>query len=287
MTTLSCYLMGGLGNQLFQIFASLSYSLTNNCKIIFPYTETLNTGRTRNTYWDNFLKNFDVLTTRNSLHRITNDMLYSFQIYKENGFQYKEIPLFDRDTLLYGYFQSYKYFEQNLGLLFSLMELHKQQIEIKTKYGYLFLDCHAISMHFRLGDYKNIQHVHPIMSYQYYKTALNLIVNARQDIENLRVLYFCEEEDNGEVLKTIMGLQKDYPLIEFTKVDDKIVDWEQILIMSCCFDNIIANSSFSWWGAQFNTEESKLVCYPNKWFGPANPSNTNDLFPETWKRIDF
>jgi hypothetical protein len=279
--------MGGLGNQLFQIFTALSYSLKHNSKIIFPYTETLNTGRTRTTYWDTFLTNFDVLTTRNDFHKITNDVLFSFQMYRENGFQYKELPLFESNTLLYGYFQSYKYFKENQKLIFTLMDLHERQNDIKTKYGNLFLDCHAISMHFRLGDYKNIQHVHPIMCYQYYKTALNLIVNTRQDIENLRVLYFCEEEDNIEVLKTIIGLQKEYPLIEFMKVDDKILDWEQMLIMSCCFDNIIANSSFSWWGAQFNTEETKLVCYPNKWFGPANTSNTNDLFPETWKRIEI
>jgi len=187
--------------------------------------------------------------------------------------------------LFYGYFLCYKYFEQNLPLIFSLLELSKFQIEIKTKYAELFLDCHVVSMHFRLGDYKKVQQFHPIMTYGYYKNSLNLIVNSRADVENIKVLYFCEEEDNDAVLNTIMSLQREYPFVEFAKVDDKIVDWEQMLLMSCCDDNIIANSSFSWWGAHFNTNVSKTVCYPSKWFGPANTSNTDDLFPETWTRI--
>lgn len=285
--TVSCYLMGGLGNQLFQIFATISYTLTHNYKVIFPYNETLNTGRIRNTYWDTFLKNFDMLTTRNGIHRITNAQLLALDVHREHGFQYKELPETNKDILLYGYFQSYKYFEKQQELIFSLLDLKKQQKDIKNKYIDMFLDCRTISMHFRLGDYKSIQHFHPIMSYEYYKNALNSIVQHRQNVENINVLYFCEEEDNLSVLNTIIRLQIEYPLIEFTKVNDKIIDWEQMLLMSCCDDNIIANSSFSWWGAYFNTNASKIVCYPDKWFGPANQVIVDDLFPETWTKIEI
>jgi hypothetical protein len=277
--------MGGLGNQLFQIFAAISYSLKNNYKVIFPYSETLNTGRSRNTYWDSLLKNFEVLTTKNSFHRITNDQLFSFEVFREMGFEYKDIPNTGKNVLLYGYFQSYKYFEKSTKLIFSLLDLKKHHKNIKEKYANLFNDSHTISMHFRLGDYKNLQHFHPIMDYEYYRNSLNLIVQHRQNIENIKVLYFCEEEDNNEVLQKIIYLQLEYPLVEFVKVDDTIVDWEQMLLMSCCDDNIIANSSFSWWGAFFNRKDEKIVCYPSKWFGPANQVNTNDLFPETWIKI--
>jgi hypothetical protein len=279
--------MGGLGNQLFQIFAGMAYSLKHNYKMIFPYNDILTTGRPRNTYWDTFLKNFDLLTTRNPSHGLTNDQIYNFEVFRENGFEYREFPEFqpNNNVLFYGYFQSYKYFENYKHLIFSLLGLKQQQYSIKTKYAGLYGGCHTISMHFRLGDYKNLPDFHPIIPYEYYKNALNLIVNSRQNIDDIKVLYFCEEEDNLEVLKTIMRLQTEYPLVEFEKVDDKIVDWEQMLIMSCCYDNIIANSSFSWWGGYFNTNDNKIVCYPNKWFGPSNPVNTADLFPETWKRI--
>ena len=56
-------------------------------------------------------------------------------------------------------------------------------------------------------------------------------------------------------------------------------------LMSLCDHNIIANSSFSWWGAWLNNNLDKKVIVPNKWFGPAIQHNTNDLIPETWERI--
>ena len=58
--------------------------------------------------------------------------------------------------------------------------------------------------------------------------------------------------------------------------------------MSLCQHNIVANSSFSWWGAYFNQNPSKIVTYPSKWFGPAHGNNkTDDLFPESWVKINI
>jgi len=58
--------------------------------------------------------------------------------------------------------------------------------------------------------------------------------------------------------------------------------------MSCCQHNIIANSSFSWWAAYFNTNPNKIICYPEKWFGPQlSQHNTKDLFPPSWHKISF
>jgi len=51
--------------------------------------------------------------------------------------------------------------------------------------------------------------------------------------------------------------------------------------MSCCKNHIIANSTFSWWGAYLNQSEDKLVCYPKKWFGDSKKM----AFPETWISI--
>jgi hypothetical protein len=55
-----------------------------------------------------------------------------------------------------------------------------------------------------------------------------------------------------------------------------------MLIMSCCKDNIIANSTFSWWGAYLNNHKDKIVCYPSQWYGPKKNVSTKDLFPEEW-----
>ena len=90
-----------------------------------------------------------------------------------------------------------------------------------------------------------------------------------------------------DFIDTINELIKEFPNVEFIKVDDTIDDWQQMLIMSCCRDNIIANISYSWWGSFFNKNENKIVCYPCQWFGPNLNHDTIDLYPSTWKKIYF
>jgi hypothetical protein len=139
-------------------------------------------------------------------------------------------------------------------------------------------------MHFRLGDYKNIQDAHPLMTYDYYRKALNYVLSYRNQ-KVYRVLYFCEKEDIDEVLIIIDKLRREFDIVEFLHVDTAIPDWQQMLLMSCCQDNIIANSSFSWFGAYFNMSDSKIVCYPDTWFGPRLTHDTSDLCPAEWNRI--
>ena len=71
--------------------------------------------------------------------------------------------------------------------------------------------------------------------------------------------------------------------IVFISINTEIIDYEQLLLMSLCKHNIIANSSFSWWGAYFNTNAEKNVYYPNKWINSS--ISMNDLFPSNWNEI--
>jgi hypothetical protein len=64
-------------------------------------------------------------------------------------------------------------------------------------------------------------------------------------------------------------------------------DWEQMLLMSLCNHNIIANSTFSWWGAYLNDNPGKIVCYPEHWFMPEVKKDVTDLFEEDWIKIPF
>jgi len=298
---ISITLMGGLGNQLFQIFTTIAYGIKYNRRIVFPYTDTVNVGIERNTYWENFLYSLKNYTTFNTGLGIRNSLFSRFSNYSEKGFHYTSIPDFNYKEMLFnGYFQSYKYFHDYRDTLFSFIRLSKQKESILNDFSSYFTlveadgvnverpnsSCATISMHFRLGDYVNIQHCHPLMPYNYYLNALNYIVTQRPS-QQIKVLYFCQLEDNNTVSSIIEKLQENFPTIIFEKVDDTIPDWKQMLIMSCCHYNIIANSTFSWWGGYFNSNKDKIVCYPNVWFGPSINHNTTDLFPNNWTKISI
>jgi hypothetical protein len=98
-------------------------------------------------------------------------------------------------------------------------------------------------------------------------------------------MYFCEDVDISDVNEVISYLSKIFTKLEFIRGENNLEDWEQMLLMSCCHHNIIANSSFSWWSAYFNSWEDKIVCYPSVWFGPSVQKNTKDLCPPNWTKI--
>tara|TARA_B100000035_G_scaffold313678_1_gene327951 strand:- start:6793 stop:7665 length:873 start_codon:yes stop_codon:yes gene_type:complete len=286
--TVSIFLMGGLGNQLFQIFAVLSYCIKYGYNLVIPYLETLNTGEIRATYWNNFLTGLKQFTNYNG--ELSTQYLQSFPIFRELDFTY--VPFFPLDStisnsiMFFGYFQSYKYFEETQDKIFELINLEKQKEQVKTNYYFFGED--VVSMHFRLGDYINIQDCHPLMPETYYVNALTYILGHTVN-KPKTVLYFCQEQDNHIVENVISKLQK-YELFKdliFVKASDKIQDWQQMLLMSVCSHNIIANSTFSWWGAYLNTNKDKKVCYPSLWFGYKLQKNLKDLFPNEWVRIDI
>uniref|UniRef100_A0A6C0K0S2 Glycosyltransferase n=1 Tax=viral metagenome TaxID=1070528 RepID=A0A6C0K0S2_9ZZZZ len=285
-------LMGGLGNQLFQIFATISYAFEHGHQFVFPYSDRLLVGKIRQTYWHNFLTNIMLFTTKNRVCKFSNDDLKSLPVIQESGFHYTKIQSVPANNSfsLNGYYQSYKYFEAYQDKIYAMILLSNQQNSVRTKYAKYFDNTSTISMHFRLGDYKEKQHYHPIMPKEYYESALTYILNMKYGLDTpVRILYFCEAEDNiivDSVIDYIRMKFSQYSKLEIVKVEDGMEDWQQLLLMSCCNDNIIANSSFSWWGAYLNKNANKYVCYPHIWFGPAmGEIKLDDLFPPSWNKI--
>ena len=103
--------------------------------------------------------------------------------------------------------------------------------------------------------------------------------------DTLNVLIFYEKIDEKQINIKIKILKRKFNNINFTKINTDIPDWEQLLIMSNCQHNIIANSSFSWWGAYLNSNKNKVVMYPDIWFGKKLNHNTIDLFHPSWNVI--
>jgi pterin-4a-carbinolamine dehydratase len=272
--------MGGLGNQLFQIFTLIAYGLIN--KVPFYFENKPTTRVDRPFYWDNFFSTLKPFVK--SLYDS------SLPIYSEHGFHYNQLTPYTqlgKPFKLFGYFQSYKYFQEKEQDIFRFIKLNKQKENIKNKYIQIYNFDDTISLHFRIGDYKNLQQHHPVMSVSYYISALKHITS-RTDRNNWNVLYFYEEQDTVMVKQNIDELQREFQNITFTPVDTSIVEYEQVLLMSLCQHNIIANSSFSWWGAYFNQNMSKIVTYPSKWFGPAQGNKKmDDMYPIGWEKINI
>ena len=287
---ITIHLMGGLGNQLFQIFTAISYGMNSRIKTIFPLSKNLSTGIERPTYWDSFLSRLSIFTAGVERNNPTNEELYSWIKIRENGFHYQIIPPIQQNFMLFGYWQSYLYFEKFKDTIFRFLQIEQMKETITDEFSQYFSgDNINISMHFRLGDYKLNPESHPILPKEYYYNALKTITNKITG-GNIAVLYFCEPEDNDVVLEIIEFLKPTFN-VTFLKVEDTIQDWKQLLMMSCCNYNIIANSSFSWWGAYMNHNESKIVCYPSVWFGKKIIGNIphdeyiKDLCPREWLRV--
>jgi hypothetical protein len=186
--------------------------------------------------------------------------------------------------MLQGYFQSPKYFDDYLQTINRLLKIDDIKVNLTNKYRKLINDELPTSMHFRLGDYKKKPEHYLILQVEYYRAALNCILETNSIT---KVLYFCEEQDLEDVKTTIATLKLEFPNIEFIRADPELEDWEQLILMSLCRNNIIANSTFSWWGAYLNIYRQKKVIYPARWFGPKleKTHNTKDLFPADWIKI--
>ena len=272
-----------LGNQLFQILNGISLSLEHQIDYKICVRKDFNTIFGNNiTYFDNFLYEL-----KNNIN-ISNEKILenNNDLYNEKNFHYDEI-IFNKKNNIYlnGFFQSEKYFKKHYDKIKNLLNIEIKQKNIRDKYYNDYLNKKTIAIHFRISDYYNLQNFHAILGIDYYFKALKKMEELiEDDINNYNILYFCQECDDNIINKYITNLKKINEKYNFVKVSNKIVNYEQMLLISNCDNIIIANSTFSWFGAYFSN--AKNIIYPNKWFGPANfDKNLKDLFPEMWIKI--
>jgi hypothetical protein len=258
----SVKLKGGLGNYLFQISCAFDYSIKYNKNLIIDDKNAYEVHKKIETYKNNIFQNL-------KFEHLSNEDIDC--IYEEKDFTYNEIPQTDKNLLLDGYFQSEKYFEENKNKIKSLFECEKElKILLFKKFSFITNEK-TCSIHVRRGDYLKLSDHHPSQSLQYYEAAIENF-----DKERLFVVF----SDDIEWCKN-----------EFKKIDKKFIfmekntDYEDLYLMSFCNDNIICNSTFSWWGAWLNNNNNKKIIAPNKWFGPRILFDTKDLIPKNWMII--
>ena len=274
---ITCRLCGGLGNQLFQIFTSIAYAIQHDQPFFFVNNHQLGTGANgatiRYTYWDTWLSSLKPFLKQPKDIPKTMPPIY------ETSFFYRELPIPKKvGAVLVGYFQSPFYFQEYKDTITHLLRIpwHKESVQHKSGIDF---SAHqqTISMHFRFGDYTKYPEVYPLLGYEYYCNALTYILNVEEqqdkkeeEKKDITVLYFCEDDSLPQVAPIVSRLRAKFVHIPFQRADPRqFCDWEQMLLMSLCNHNIIANSTFSWWGAYLNNRDNHVVCYPEQWFAPS------------------
>jgi len=260
MEIVSTKLMGGLGNMLFQIATAYSVSLRDSKEMICDITDIQSPHKPHTIYTDNIFRNVKFL-----------DNLVNLKHIGEGGFHYTPIPKIEGNIKLIGHFQSEKYFINYRNKLLELFEIDdKTKNYLFEKYGDI-LNQNTCSIHVRRGDYLGLPNHHPIQSIEYYQQAINFIEKDIHYVIFSDDIEWCEKNFNCLINKTLISGNQDY---------------EDLYLMSMCNNNIIANSTFSWWGAWLNKNENKQVITPLNWFGVSNSHlNTNDVYCDKWKKI--
>jgi hypothetical protein len=251
-------LQGGLGNQLFQIATATALALRNNDVACFDI-EGHKIG----------LQGKDALNYKSNIHRnLLNYKLDTNIIFKQNGHHYEEIP-YQENLKLVGYFQSEKYFLDYRDYLLKLFEPTEEILQyINNKYGNI-LNKNTCSINVRHGDYLRFPNHHPVCSIEYYKEA----------ISHFNDTTFLIFSDNINWCKhTFIG--DNFIFIEGEE------DYIDLYLISMCKNNIIANSSFSWWGSWLNQNKNKKIIAPSKWFGLAYDSwKIDDIYTDKMIKI--
>ena len=244
--------LSGIGNQLFCVATALGYAYEHSATPIFPQ---IRTDRFINMFKDTFYKNLNVGREGD----------FSTAFHQEPFFEFQKIKHTRGALKIRGYFQSYKYFENHRNKILDSLNIHELKNGIKEKYGDY---SDFVSIHVRRGDYLHLSQYHYNLQMDYYNNAIEHFGKDSKFLIFSNDIDWCKQEFNS--LKNV----------QFSENKD---DWEDIILMSTCRDNVIANSSFSWWGAWLNTNNSKTVIAPSRWFGPAYSNKSiKDLIPEDW-----
>ena len=273
MTKLNIILKGRLGNQLYQIMTGLSYAINNNISFDNIYITNY-----KNINDSNIFQSISFL-----FKQPTNTK--SFTIKDCNDLGYYNLPFQKCDQIIMdGYFQSYLFFEKNFEQLKSILNIKLLQNKVKDEFLHLINEADA-TIHFRIGDYVKFKDSHPVLSINYYVNAINKLNTINPECK--KILIFYEPNDYEIINKKLNYLKNQFINHEFIMIDNQIEDWKQMLIMSLIKNNIIANSTFSWWSAYLNINNNNTVIYPSIWFGlkifkNMTTKQKKDRFPEKW-----
>lgn len=287
-------LIGGLGNQMFQYALGRSLALHRNEELLLDHSFFNEIGSHTQREYECGIFNFtssiasDELLRSFELSRFSsfkNQLLEKFfnshakrRIFEKSHAFQSDIFDMNGDLHLVGYWQTEKYFlrfEKEIRADFQF----SRNAEGRNAELLLYLSKNTgVSIHIRRGDYvtnTSANTFHGLCSLEYYNLGIDYILKR---FPNAAFYVFS---DDIEWARSNIHIPAPTVFIDHNQGRSS---WEDLRLMSQCKHHIIANSSFSWWGAWLNPSPDKIVIAPSKWF--ADPSiPTDDIVPSTWIRI--
>jgi hypothetical protein len=282
-------LNGGIGNQMFQYAAAKSLALHHDTILKLDITpasrKTMPDELKQRPFELHYFSLPDAIASpseiesfikKNPLEKLGEKAKpnHKRKIYREPFFHYDN-HFFKAGESVYlkGLWQSEKYFKKFEKEIRALFTFKRDPDLFVTK---AIQQENSVSIHIRRGDYlaKVSQEVLGVLPISYYQQAIEVIKSR----EPGSMFYFFSDDIDW----TKNNFQ--IPNANFVSGDITKNHLDDLYLMSLCKHNIIANSSFSWWGAWLNNNPRKIVIAPQKWFNKG-PKDTQDLIPGEWFRI--
>ncbi len=281
-------LKGGLGNQMFQYALGRTLALKNKTILKLDVAGLDRANKIGDIYRAFGLSAFTIKKTIATAEEVQalkypygkiskGWRWFAFKILKRTHVVFEPALLKRKgDIFLDGYFQSPRYFTDIRDTLLADFTLEEPLSPAGATIANQIKSTTAVSIHVRRGDYiKNPQVLKEfgVCSLQYYQAAINHIKSIHPN-----PTFFVFSDDMNWVRENLpVGDNAVYVS------DASIKDYQELILMSTCSYNIIANSSFSWWGAWLNQNPNKIVITPNPWFESAEWDK--DLISESWIQL--
>lgn len=273
----------GLGNQLFMIAAGFGFKISNpSAKLVFEDREHKD-GRP--TYWNTFFADCSLIQEAR-VSRLpeckwerhgNGDLAFIFTNYQ--GILRRNLRN-NISTIISGYFQNLRYIPERETMI-KIFNMLGKQYSMRERFNEIDFNT-TCSIHFRMGDYKNHQSKFPLLTDEYYREALQEIRKNNPGIATL--LIFNEKDDLKSVERRIPSIVSSVQYNIRYAVQYSLHDWEELVLMSLCKANIIANSTFSWWAAYLNIHVNAMVVCPRKWINTPDIEHWNLNLLE-WKLL--
>lgn len=264
-------LIGGLGNQLFQYAMARHLAEINHTALQIDLSEYENYKLHKYS-----LHHFNIIEDI-----VSQDEICAITTFKEKHFHFDPgFKAIGDNVVLKGYWHTERYFSEISTIIRNEIVVKSELVGRNLHLSNLIRDSNSVSLHIRrcdyiLGTYED-QILEPL-SLSYYRNAIEKLSEEEKGLQ-----FFVFSDDPGWVREHV---RLQYPVV-YVDHNTAESNYEDLRLMSLCKHNIIANSSFSWWGAWLNRNPQKKVYAPKEWFN-SNVRNINpkDIIPEAWVEV--